>query len=196
MIIMKIIILFLIWVKKNIYIKFYKIDMHHSASIFLETKINSRLGKTSIGKQTSIRGKLEIFYDGGQIIIGDRCYIGDHSRIWAADKIKIGNDVLIAHNVNIFDNDTHPIDYIERRIDAENMIRKNARNYDRKEFKSLRKSPIEIGDDVWIGCNSIILKGVKIGDRAIVAAGSVVTKDVPPNCIVAGNPASIIKYLS
>lgn len=182
----------IIWFKKIIYIKIYKVDMHPSAKIFWETKINSKFGKVSIGKQTSIRGKLETYLEGGQIIIGERCYIGDNSRIWAADNIKIGNDVLIAHNVNIFDNDTHPIDYMERRIDAENRIRKN----ERKEFSSLRKSPIEIGDDVWIGCNSVILKGVKIGDRAIVAAGSVVTKEVPPNCIVAGNPASIIKYLS
>ena len=55
--------------------------------------------------------------------------------------------------------------------------------------------PITIGDDVWIGCNSIILKGVKIGNGSIVAAGSVVTKSVPPFSLVAGNPAKIVKEL-
>ena len=54
-----------------------------------------------------------------------------------------------------------------------------------------------IGDDVWIGnCGALILKGVTIGDRAIVAARSVVTKDVPPDCVVAGNPARVVKQLA
>lgn len=96
---------------------------------------------------------------------------------------------MIAHNVNIFDNDTHPTDYLERRQDAENIL-----CYGKfEDFSSLKKAPVMIGDDVWIGCNSIILKGVTIGNGSIVAAGSVVTKDVPANVIVGGNPAKILK---
>lgn len=110
--------------------------------------------------------------------------------MWAADSIKIGDNVLIAHNVNIFDNDTHPTDYMERRYDAENIIFMG----ERKEYSTLHSSPIEIGNDAWIGCNSIILKGVKIGG-CIVAAGSVVTRNTPPFTLVAGNSARVAKSL-
>lgn len=110
-------------------------------------------------KKTCIRGSLEIQRENGTIDVGSNCYIGDHSRIWAAESIKIGNNVLIAHNVNIFDNDTHPTDYLERRDDADSIIFKGKR----KNYSSLRSAPVVIGDDVWIGCNSVILKGVRIG---------------------------------
>ncbi|MBQ0004011.1 MAG: hypothetical protein KBT21_10810 [Treponema sp.] len=65
-----------------------------------------------------------------------------------------------------------------------------------KEINSLDPKPIKIEDDVWIGCNSIILRGITIGKASIVAAGSVVTKDVPPYTIVAGNPAKVIKKIA
>lgn len=168
------------------------IEVDSSVIIFPETSISAFSGQVKVGEKSCIRGCLEIQRECGKIEIGKNCYIGDHSRIWAADNIKIGNNVLIAHNVNIFDNDTHPIDYLERRDDAENIIFRGIR----KNYQSLHSSPVEIGHDTWIGCNSIILKGVKIGKGTIVAAGSVVTKDVPPNVIVAGNPAKIVKKLS
>lgn len=56
-------------------------------------------------------------------------------------------------------------------------------------------SPVKLGNDVWIGANSTVLKGVEIGNRTIVAAGSVVTKSFPSDVLVAGNPAKIVKYL-
>ena len=127
--------------------------------IFPETSISVSLGHKSIGDQSCVRGAQEIQRNGGTIIIGKRYYIGDHTRIWAANSISIGDDVLIAHNVNVFDNDTHPTDYLERRRDADNIIRRGIR----EEFKTLRSAAVEIGNDAWIGCNSIILKGVKIG---------------------------------
>ena len=79
----------------------------------------------------------------------------------------------------------------ERREDAELIIWHGVR----KDFSTLRSVPIKIGNDVWIGCNSIILKGVTIGDGAIVAAGSVVTKDVPDYAVVGGAPAKVIRFL-
>ena len=167
------------------------IEIASNAIIFPETSISATLGHISVGDSSCIRGTLEIQRDGGIIIVGKRCYIGDHTRIWAAKSIHIGDDVLIAHNVNIFDNDTHPTNYIERRQDADNIIQKGVR----ANFNTLRSATVEIENDAWIGCNSIILKGVKIGCGAIVSAGSVVTKDVPPNTIVAGNPATVIKQL-
>lgn len=171
--------------------KMKNVHLDDSVIVFMETSISAFSGHIQVEKNTCIRGALEIQRENGIIEIGSNCYIGDHTRIWAAENIKIGNNVLIAHNVNIFDNDTHPVDYKDRRNDAENIIFHGVR----KNYPSLKSKAIDIGDDVWIGCNSIILKGVKIGNGSIIAAGSVVTKSVPPFSLVAGNPAKIVKEL-
>lgn len=149
--------------KRSRWAKNGKISLDRSALIFPETSISAFSGHIHVGAKSCIRGCLEIQRENGMIEIGSNCYVGDHTRIWAADSVKIGNNVLIAHNVNIFDNDTHPTDYLERRDDAENIIFKGGI---RKNYPSLQSLPVEIGDDAWIGCNSIILKGVKIGGGA------------------------------
>ncbi len=83
----------------------------------------------------------------------------------------------------IMDTDAHQIDYLARRRG-------------RSDKSSIIKSaPISIEDDVWIGANSIILKGVTIGARSIIGAGSVVTKSIPADCIAAGNPCKIIRQI-
>ena len=103
----------------------------------------------------------------------------------------IGDRALIAHNVNIFDNDTHPTDAIERKRDAELIFASGTR----ENFPSLAVRAVRIGDDAWIGCNVCVMKDVTIGNGAIIAAGSVVTKDVPDYCVAAGNPAKVVKKL-
>ena len=95
-------------------------------------------------------------------------------QIRCGNKIEIGNNCIFGRNVNISDSDFHPI--------------KN----DKGEYINASR-PVVIGDNVWLGHDCIILKGVTIGNGAIIAAGSVVTKDVPPCSIVAGNPAKVIK---
>lgn len=144
----------------------------------------------NIGSNTHIMGFLQTFPNHGEIIIGNNCYLGDHSRIWSYEKVSIGDNVLISHNVNIFDNTTHPIDYLERRALQSSIYSKGMP----KEIEHLTSKPVFIDDDAWICCNSIILRGIHIGKGAIVAAGSVVTKDVPDFAMVAGNPAKVIKY--
>lgn len=182
-----------VYKKRKKYLKTGKILLDSSSLIYDETELQILApgGKISIGKESCIRGALATDRPGGQIIIGKRCYIGLGTRIWASDEVNIGNNVLIAHNCNIFDNDTHPVDYLERREDANNIIFRGVR----EKFDTLSSKKIMIGNDVWIGCNAIILKGVIIGDGAIIAAGSVVTKDVEAWSLVAGNPARFIKKL-
>jgi acetyltransferase-like isoleucine patch superfamily enzyme len=144
----------------------------------------------AIGAHTHIKGELLTFGHGGRITIGDYCYVGEHTHIWSARDISIGNRVMIAHNVNIFDNSTHPIGASERHQQFKNIIASgHPCNID------LSEQSVRIEDDVWIGCMSIILKGVSIGRGAIIGAGSIVTKNVPPYTIVAGNPASIIREI-
>lgn len=147
--------------------------------------------KIQIGKNTHIRGTLLIFNHGGSIKIGENCYVGDLSRIWSANSVTIGNNVLISHNVNIIDTNSHEIDHIDRANGYINLVMAGNNIINSKVVTA----PIIIGDHAWINFNVIILKGVTIGTGAIVAAGSVVTKDVPAWTLVAGNPAKIIKHL-
>lgn len=113
------------------------------------------------------------------------------SKIWSGESIKIGNNVLISHNVNIIDSNSHELNYLERADGYVNLITKGHP----KEKGSIKTKPIVIEDYAWINFNSIILKGVTVGKGAIIAAGSVVTNDVPPFTLVAGNPAVIIKKI-
>lgn len=145
----------------------------------------------NIGTNTHIKGELLVFAHGGHISIGEYCYIGEQSHIWSAKNITIGDRVLISHNVNIFDNLTHPISARSRHEHYRKIITSG-----HPTSIDLDESPIQIGNDVWIGCQSIIMKGVTIGEGAIIGAGSVVTKSVPPYTIVGGNPAKVIRKLT
>ena len=150
----------------------------------------SDVNAIEIGAFTHIRGELLTFGHGGKITIGDYCYVGEQTRIWSAMSINIGNRVLLAHNVNIFDNLTHPINSKERHEQFKAIITSG-----HPKKINLSESPIVISDDVWIGCLSIVLPGITIGEGAIIGAGSVVTKDVPSWTIVAGNPAKVIREI-
>lgn len=103
------------------------------------------------------------------ILKGKKGYINTNSRINCFNRIEIGDDCGIGDNVTIVDSDHHSID------------------------GALSIAPVQIGDHVWIGSNSMVLKGVTIGDGAVIAAGSVVTKDVPAHSLVGGVPAKVIK---
>ena len=151
----------------------------------------STCGNISFGDNTWMYGTISAFPHNKDCIvsIGSDCYIGDQTRIWVGKKIVIGDRVLIAHNVNIFDTTTHPID---KKIRAEHELIVKTKGMPEEQYDTIYETPVTIGDDVWIGCNSIVLRGVTIGEGAIVSAGSVVTKDVPPNTMVAGNPAKVV----
>lgn len=114
---------------------------------------------------------------GGKIKIGAGCGISG-STIYAMESITIGRNVLIGGNCKIIDNDFHP-------------LHANKRNPQKVE--DIGKRPIIIGDDCFIGANSIILKGTIIGRNCVIGAGSVVSGVFPDNVIIAGNPARIIK---
>lgn len=161
---------------------------HEQAMVFNWQKDQSRI---QIGKGTHIRAELLIFANGGKITIGDDCYIGEGSRLWSAAEIKIGSNVLVSHNVNIIDTDSHEIDHLERAESYRSLIRSGHP----KGKINVKIAPIVIEDYAWISYNVCILKGVTIGKGAIIAAGSVVTKDVPDFVVMAGNPAVQIKKL-
>jgi acetyltransferase-like isoleucine patch superfamily enzyme len=166
-----------------------------SVIFYPETIVSNQQNKPEhivIGEQTHVRGTLLIFRYGGKITIGNHCYVGDGSRIWSGDAVKIGNHVLIAHNVNIIDTQAHELHADERSKRYVDLIE----NGPWEQKGNIASKPIVIHDKVWISFNAIILKGVTIGEGAVVAAGSVVTKDVAPYTMVAGNPAKFIKNVS
>jgi acetyltransferase-like isoleucine patch superfamily enzyme len=161
---------------------------HHGARV---SNLQEDASKIMISDGTHVAGELILLKYGGEIKIGKNCYLGDHSRIWSGDSVIIRDNVLISHNVNIMDTNSHELDSFERAVGFYKQ-----QNYGYPEHKgSILTSPVLIKDYVWIGFNSIILKGVTIGEGAIVAAGSVITKDVPDYAVVGGNPAKIIKTL-
>ena len=144
-----------------------------------------------IGDNSWIRGHLQV-HNTGLILIGNDSFIGPDSRIWAKKKITIGNRVLISHNVNIHDNNSHPLNSRLRHQDFQFIFK----NMDLQDSIDLSEADIIIEDDAWIGFNATVLKGVTIGKGAIVGANTVITKDVPAFAVIVGNPAKIIKYTS
>lgn len=116
----------------------------------------------------------------GEVIIGDNTGISS-SCIWCINSVKIGEHVNIGANCVILDNDAHSLHYLDRRNPS---------------TEKANSAPIVIEDDVLIGTGTIVLKGVKIGARSIVGAGSVVSKSIPADCIAAGNPCKVIRTIN
>lgn len=141
-----------------------------------------------IGRNTHIRGELLVYPYDGNIVIGDDCYIGEGTRIWSEKNIVIGNRVLIAHNVDIHDCNDHPMELRARHQHFEEIVKIGFS----KKF-DLKGAPISIEDDVWIGFGACILKGVTIGRGAVIAAHSIVTKDVPAYSVVGGKASVVIR---
>ncbi len=139
------------------------------------------IGHSQIGKFTTIMvvNDGHSNTDNSKLIIGDNNYIGEYNNIRAGGGlIQIGNNCLISQHITIVCSG--------HGIKKEELIRNQA--------WTTNKNHVVINDDVWIGANSVILPGVTIGKGAVVAAGSIVTKNVPEFAIVAGNPARVIKY--
>lgn len=134
----------------------------------------------------NIRGCIHTDKKNSTIIIGNGVGMSSPC-IWIRDRLAIGDNVKIGGGCMILDTDTHQIDYLARR----GKIAPNSEN----KFTKIQSAPITIEDDVWIGANCQILKGVTIGARSIIGAGSVVTKNIPSDCIAAGNPARVIKSI-
>ena len=168
--------------------------IHPAASLHARARIINIGGRSeliSIGDSSIIEGELLVFPHGGRIAVGDWCYIGSGTRIWSDTSIYIGHRAMISHNVNIFDNLTHPINAAARHA----QFRQIAKSGHPRAI-DLGGKPVHIGDDVWISAGATVLRGVSIGRGSVIGAGAIVTRDVPAGVIVAGNPARIIRALN
>jgi len=117
-----------------------------------------------------------------ELVIGNRVSLNYRGALSVAKSLRIGDDTMIAGDVAIFDNTNHPLS--------------PARRLAGRPVTGPEIAPVIIGRNVWIGIHCIIMRGVTIGDNSVVAAGSIVTKSVPPNTLVAGNPATPIRQLN
>lgn len=198
---------------KQILIKL--LNLPTTLRIKLYPRINRMILKThgvEFGKNLQIPGKMSWLIRGARITIGDNFYlssgngvnpiasnlqadvyvepgatltIGNNvgmssTRLWIHESARIGTNVKIGGCVLITDTDAHPMDYVARRSSNDGTM----------------SAPVVIEDDVWVGAHCIILKGVTIGARSIIGAGSVVTKNIPADCVAAGNPCKVIKSLN
>jgi acetyltransferase-like isoleucine patch superfamily enzyme len=116
-----------------------------------------------------------------EFVLGDNTFVGHMCSFSVARSIRVGRNCYLAAGAAVLDQDGHPLDAAARRAGLPTPPDAIA--------------PVAIGDDVWVGAGALILKGVTVGDRAVVAARSVVTKDVPADAVVAGNPARVVKQL-
>ena len=146
--------------------------------------------RLEIRPHTIIRGLLRV-ETGGRILIEENCYIGDDCILDSAESIVIGKHSMLAHGVSVFDNDSHPIAWDARAAQGRAYQEGRAGLASRPASAAVR-----IGEHVWIGFNAFVAKGVTVGDRSIIAACSVVTRDVPADSLVAGNPARVVRSLA
>lgn len=139
----------------------------------------------------ALRGILRV-EPGGAIHIGQWCYVGDSTIISSASSVMVGEGTLLAHGVQVFDNSSHPINPQRRQEQFMKMLGDTSISgpFD------IATDPIRIGRRCWVGMNSIVMRGVEIGDETIVAAGSVVTKSLPAGVVAAGNPCSVVRELA
>lgn len=149
------------------------------------------------GAHCVLEGNYVFERETGSIIIGDRVHIGNSTLI-SIDGIVIESDVTIAWGCLIYDHNSHSTNWDERKNDTEQeyLDLVGRKGYlCNKNWEVVKSAPIHICQKAWIGTGAKIMKGVTIGEGAIVAAGSVVVKDVDPWTIVGGNPAQFISHL-
>lgn len=174
-----------------------RVYRHTTLDIASNAKITVNKGNLSINKNWNTKGSLFPFL----LYVGEsgEIYVNGTFDIYAGGKIYVNpNAVLklgsgyINHNVNI--SVFKEVSIGEGCVISENVIIRDSDNHKIKGNNKLETASIKIGHHVWIGMNAVVLKGVTIGDGAIIAAGAVITHDVPPNTLVAGVPAKIIKH--
>lgn len=150
----------------------YKISGGYLLKVHKGVRINSRhKGSITLGDKVQFYTGVNLFLDSpsAKITIGSRTYINRRTELRCQDSIEIGKGCAISWDVSIMDTDYHSIN------------------------RQPVSKPIKIGDHVWVGCRAVVLKGVTIGDGAVIAAGAVVNRDVPPKALWAGVPARVIK---
>lgn len=158
-----------------------RIHLRHATTLGVPVTLRGRphivnQGRMTIGSRVRLDSTVAMLelvsLPGGHLEIGDNVFINHGTSIVSSAHVRIGRDSLIGTHVMVMDCDFH--------------------NVETKEWDTTGR-PVLIGERVWLANRAIVLKGITIGDDAVVGAGSVVTRDVPPRTVVAGNPARVIR---
>lgn len=157
------------------------IDNNVKLSIIGQIVVGKDVVFNSVGIDFPETCKIRVDYN-ARLEIGDHTGISQTS-IWCRNRISIGKHVDIGAGCLIFDTNFHSLNWQER-IDRREGVEKSI------------SAPVYIGDNCFIGARCIICKGVTIGARSIIAAGSVVTKNVPEDCMAGGNPCKVIRFIN
>lgn len=181
---LRLLVFYIIYLKNKLFRRTIKFNGYCVIFPFSDSKIVLESGVINSSPTSNMLGLWQrtiiIARYGGMIEIGEGFGISG-TTIYSTSSITIGKNATIGANCKIVDNDFHPLDPEQRRQGLNEQYTKRA--------------PIKIGDNCFIGMNSIILKGTTIGNNVVVGAGSVVHGTFPDNCIIAGNPAKIIKQI-
>lgn len=160
-----------------------------SAKVSYRQLIVSPPSRLIIGEGAIFEGHISADRNGCLVSIGANSFVGG-SRLVCAERIEIGDDVLVSWGCTIVDHHSHALAWSGRKNDVREWYA------GRKSWEGVKIAPVIIRDRAWIGFNAIILAGVTIGEGAVVGGGSVVTRDVPPMTIVAGNPARPVREIT
>lgn len=145
--------------------------------------------RIAIGSDCFVQGRLVTETSTSVIELGSNVFVGGDTLIASALGITVEDDVLISYQCLITDADNHSLRYSERKHDLREWLA------GRHDWSRVAKAPVRICKGAWLGARTIVMKGVTIGEGAVCGTGSVVTKDVAPYTIVAGNPARVIREL-
>ena len=152
----------------------------------------SERGSIHIGHHVTLLDDELRCYGSGTISLGNFIWMSLRGQVISATRVEIGDYCIFGRDVYISDTNEHPLNPIRRREQTIAMLRDGIE----PDRTAAASAPVIIGNDVWVGERAAILKGVTIGDGAVVAAMSVVTKDVAARAVVAGNPARVVKTLN
>lgn len=187
------------WFNK-LYFRYKKIKFGNNLQVYNKLYVTGKRGRITIGNDftftsgdginpiaRNLCGCIHTNHSNSIIIIGHHVGISS-ACIRIKEKLTIGNHVKIGANCTIMDTDVHQLDYRARRGEKVTNINDVS--------TIVQSAPVTIEDDVWIGASCIVMKGVTIGARSIIGAGSIVTKSIPSDCIAAGNPCRVIKKIN
>jgi len=184
----KILYLILNYIAKNMQRKAGHFSIAKTARVNYLGIVLNKESVLKVGDRSIMEGRISFDKSGSAVIIGKNTFIGA-SHIVCAEKVEIGDNVMIAWGCTIVDHNSHSLSAEQRAKDVSDWYKGE------KDWSEVAMKSVKIEDGAWIGLNSIILKGVTIGEGAVVGAGSVVTKNVEPYTVVAGNPARFIKKI-
>jgi galactoside O-acetyltransferase len=167
----------------------FQLEAHPSAR-FRDARVMGGAGcVVKVGENSTLKCRIHFPKGRGIVSVGKRSIINE-SVVICAENISVGDDVMIAWDVTIFDNDSHSITFRHRKDDVMNW------RSGRQDWTHVPVAPVTIADKVWIGFGAAIAKGVTVGEGAVVAARAMVTRDVQPWTLVAGNPARVVRELT